>query len=160
MVQGSAEVVDEILRNLDRELPDIAAQIREEIARGRMVKGSKLPERVRQDRQGALTAQRLGRIGENELAEVPYTDDESLAILCDTLLTLARSLAANRRALLNLLVDHGIQSGHVTFAQPDETQTAEPTSLQVEGETGRAEVMFGRVKGLLGPAREEVGSWH
>ncbi|RAO00781.1 hypothetical protein [Micromonospora noduli] len=160
MVQGSAEVVDEILRTLDRELPDIAAQIREEITRGRMVKGSKLPESIRQDRQDALKAQRLGGIGKDELAEVPYTDDESLAILCDTLLTLAHSLTANRRALLGLLVDHGIQSSHVTFAQPDETQTAEPSSLQVEGESGRAEAMFGRVKSLIEPAREEVGSWH
>ncbi len=159
-MQGSAEVVDEILRTLDRELPDIAAQIREEIARGRMVKGSKLPESIRQDRQDALTAQRLGRIGKDELAEVPYTDDESLAILCDTLLTLAHSLTANRRALLGLLVDHGIHSGHVTFAQPDETQTAEPSSLQIEGEAGRAEVMFRRVRSLIEPAREEVGSWH
>ncbi|ROO51250.1 hypothetical protein EDC02_6122 [Micromonospora sp. Llam0] len=81
VVHGSAEVVDQIMRTLDRELPDIAAQIREEITRGRMVKGSKLPERIRQDRQDALKAQRLGRIGKDELADVPYTGDESLATM-------------------------------------------------------------------------------
>jgi hypothetical protein len=97
-MQDSAEIYEELIRRVEERAPSLATQIREEVARGRLVQGSKLPEGERQERQSRLVEANLGRIGKDDMAVLPYTADERLALFSQTLLTLAQTMTESRRA--------------------------------------------------------------
>ncbi|XVU22084.1 hypothetical protein ACQPZJ_33095 [Actinoplanes sp. CA-054009] len=155
-LQESAEIYDELIRRIEERSSPLAAQIREEIARGRLVQGSKLPEGERDKRQARLSESKLGRLGKDEMAVLPYTGDERLALLCEALLTLAETMAESRRALLELTTEHDLAHSRVEFIDPDEAEAAE---FDLEDEHSRAARGLAEVKRLLEPAREEVGTW-
>jgi hypothetical protein len=155
-VRESAEIYEELIRRIEERAAPLAAQIREEVARGRLVQGSKLPESERQERQSRLVEAKLGRIGKDEMAVLPYTGDERLALLCQTLLTLAQTMTESRRTLLELATEHDLLHTHVRFTEPNETEVAE---FDLTAELSRAEQALARVNALLEPVREEVGVW-
>jgi hypothetical protein len=155
-MQESAEIYEELIRRVGERSESLAAQIREEVARGRLVQGSKLPEGEREERQSRLAEAKLGRIGKDEMAVLPYTGDERLALLCQALLTLAQTMTESRRALLELTTDNDLPHTRVLFTQPDETGSAE---FDLPVELSNAERALEQVTNLLGPVQEEVGRW-
>jgi hypothetical protein len=155
-VQDSAEIYEELLGRVEERAAPLAAQIREEVARGRLVQGSKLPEDERHERQFRLAEANLGRIGKDDMAVLPYTGDERLALLCQTLLALAQTMTESRRALLEVAIGHDLPHTQLRFTEPDETQAVE---FDLAAELSRAEQALGRVKSLLEPVRQEVGEW-
>jgi len=149
MVQEGAESYDELIALLEDRLgTPLAAQIRDEVARGRLVQGSQLPEH--QERQSRLAQAKLARIRNDEMAELLYTGDERLALLCQALLTLAQTMTETRRALLSL-------AREVRFAEPDGTEVV---GFDLNDELAKAEQALSQVSSLLEPVRQEVGVWH
>ncbi len=70
-MQDSAEIYEELIGRLEAAAAPVAVQVREEVGRGRLVKGSKLPEGERQERQFRLSEAKLGRITDDEMAVLP-----------------------------------------------------------------------------------------
>jgi len=155
-MQESAEIYEELIRRVGERSDSLAAQIREEVARGRLVPGSKLPEGEREERQSRLAEAKLGRIGKDEMAVLPYTGDERLALLCQALLTLAQTMTESRRTLLELTTDNDLPHPRVLFTEPDETDSIE---FDLPVELSNAERALGQVTNLLRPVQEEVGRW-
>jgi hypothetical protein len=155
-MQESAEIYEELIRQVEERAAPVATQIREEVARGRLVQGSKLPEGERQERQFRLTEAKLGRIGKDEMAVLPYTGDERLALLCETLLTLARTMTESRRAVLELVTDYELPHTQIRFTEPDETEAVE---FDLAVELAKAEQALEQVSYRLQPVQEEVGRW-
>ncbi|NJP34834.1 hypothetical protein [Micromonospora thermarum] len=81
--------------------------------------------------------------------------------MSETLLSVAHTMVATRRSVLGLINDHDIESPFVVFAEPDEEAAsgAEPVHLNLEQEVIAAEAAWGRVKQLLEPVMQEVGTW-
>lgn len=156
-MEDSASIFDELLRLLEELAAPLAAQIRDEVTRGRLVEGQQLPTLDQQERQSRLKEANLGRIAKDELAVVQYSGDERLALLCETLLTLANSMTESRRALLEFTNAHGMPHAHIRFALDDDTHALE---LDLEREVTSAEAALAKVRAALGPVREEVGTWH
>ena len=169
-MEDSERIYDELIEFLDERVNGLAAQIREEVGRGKLIKGTLLPEDDRQERQERLSEHNLARIAKNELTVLPYTGDERLALLCETLLTLARTMTESRRALIELAGsrdEHPASDATVGLAsipQPLRISFSEPDGSQQEGfelseELARTENALAQVASLLAPVREEVGTW-
>ncbi len=136
----------------------MAAEVRDEVNRGRLVKGADLPEGERVVRQDRLTAKKLGRITKDEMAVVAYTDDERLALLCEAILTLAQTMTATRGTLLKMIDRHGIDGSQVVFAEPDEAES-ERLYINLSDELAAAKQALAQVTEILQPALQEVGTW-
>jgi hypothetical protein len=101
-VENSGIIYLQLLERLRTALPDVAAQIDEEVARGRRVVAETLPHSERQDRN--LKMRDAGsRMSKEDLATVPYTEDDRLGLLIDALMRLASSMATSREAVAELL---------------------------------------------------------
>jgi hypothetical protein len=121
-----------------------------------LVQESKLPQGERDERQSRLTEANLEKIKRNEMAVVPYTGDERLALLCQTLLTLAQTMTESRRALLELAVDHNLPHTQIQFTEPNEVGIIE---FDLAADLPQAEIAFADVKSALEPVLQEVGGW-
>lgn len=158
-MQDSAEIYEELIRRLEAAaIAPVAVQVREEVGRGRLVKGAKLPEGERQERQSRLSEAKLGRITDDEMAVLPYSGDQRLALLCETLLTLAETMAASRRAVLTFATHHDLPSRFVEFRAPDEVE-AETAHADLEADVAKAEQALAQVRQVVQPLRQEVGTW-
>jgi hypothetical protein len=158
-MQGSNEVFEQTIRSLEGRFPQVAAEVRDEVNRGRLVKGADLPESERAVRQDRLTAKKLGRITKDEMAVVAYTDDERLALLCEAILTLAQTMTTTRRTLLKMMDLHGIDGNQIVFAEPDEVES-EMLYVNLSDELGTTEQALTQITEILRPALQEVGTWH
>lgn len=67
-MEGSERAYEQLLRRLENELPDLALQVRAEVARGRTVSGSRIPPEDRQAREEHLERAGFGRIGKTDVA--------------------------------------------------------------------------------------------
>lgn len=155
-MQGSDEAYEELIRRIEERFVPLAVQIREEVARGRWVQGAELPESERQERQVRLVEAKLGRLGRDDMAVVAYTGDERLALLCQSLLTLAQTMTESRRALLEPTTDHDLPHTRTRFTEPDET---DPTEFDLTVELSAAEHALEQVASLLGRVQEKAGIW-
>ncbi len=88
----------------------------------------------------------------------PYSGDQRLALLCETLLTLAETMAASRRAVLTFATHHDLPSRFVEFRAPDDVE-AETAHSDLEAEVAKAEQALARVREVVQPLRQEVGTW-
>ena len=101
-MDNSGEIYLDLLDRLRRDLPEVADQIKSEVIEGRRVVTETLSESERTDR--AAKMRDVGsRISKEDLATVPYTDDERLALLVEALLCLGSSMATDREAVAGLL---------------------------------------------------------
>lgn len=174
-MQDSAEIYEELIGTLEERIPSVAAQIREEVARGRLFPGPKLSGQDREFREFRLHEARLGRIAKDDIAVVPYSGDDRLALLCQTLLGLAESMAESRRAILELFNSDHMQTARVRFVEPSEGgatgfETEEPgepigengneiIDIDLAVELPAAEQTLDLVRRLLEPVHQEVGEW-
>jgi hypothetical protein len=101
-MDGSGEAYQYLIQRLGEVLPDVAAKIQAEVARGRVVAGSKLSSAEREARETRMHEANVGRIAQADVAPVAYTDDERLALLVDSLIRVAATMQSSRHALLAL----------------------------------------------------------
>ena len=85
------------MQRLAEALPDVAAQVRDEVARGRVVPSSKLSTPEHEERETRMTEAKVDRLANADVASVPYSDDERLAVLIDALIRTATTMLASRR---------------------------------------------------------------
>ena len=69
-----------------------------------------------------------------------------------------RDLAASRRAVLTFATHHDLPSRFVEFRAPDEVE-AEAAHSDLEAEVAKAEQALARVREVVQPLRQEVGTW-
>ena len=152
-MDGSGEAYQLLMQRLAEALPDVAAQVRDEVARGRVVPSWKLSTPEREEREVRMTEAKMGRLAKADVASVPYSDDERLAVLIDALVRTATTMRASREALLELASQYGYEDRLVIFDEPDETERAE-VSLAEETQTARhiAETVTARLR----PAADEL----
>jgi hypothetical protein len=62
-MDGSGDAYQYLIQRLSEVLPDIAAQVRQETGRGRVISGSKLPTSDREVRETRMEQANAGRIG-------------------------------------------------------------------------------------------------
>ncbi|MFI1851801.1 hypothetical protein [Streptomyces sp. NPDC020480] len=129
-------------------LGDLASQLDQEVRQGRAVSEEKLKQE--QGSQYAARASRLAetklqRLGESDVAVIPYTGDESIELIREALLTLAETMYASRKAALDTAVAHEMNLT-IEFGDP-ELET--PSSIELEEETERARVALELVRELL-----------
>lgn len=101
-IENPDEAYRWLLDRLREALPDVARQLEEEVARGRRVGASSLPEadraRVQERLKGAGS-----RMTKEDLASVDYSGQERLALLIEAVDRLGSSMVASRDALVRLL---------------------------------------------------------
>jgi hypothetical protein len=174
-VQESAEIYEELIGTLEERIPSVAAQIREEVGRGRLLPGPSLSDPEREFRESRLHQAKLGRIAKEDIAVVPYSGDDRLALLCHTLLNLAETMTESRRAILKLFNSDHIQTARVLFVEPSQggatgLETEAPGELTGGDGNGIIEIdlavelpaveqTLALVSRLLEPVHEEVGEW-
>lgn len=175
-MQNSDEIYEQLIQLLDEQANPLAAQVREEVARGYLIDGSGLPAEEREARKQRLGDSRLPQIGAKEKVVVPYSGDERLALLCRTLLTSARTMTESRRALLQLVkTDDDVAQGserasmyemsgttasldrdtRIHFTSPDGADGADE-EFDLPVELSKAELALTTVMSLLAPVLEEV----
>jgi hypothetical protein len=151
-MDGSGQAYQYLIQRLGEVLPDVAAQVRAEVARGRVVAGSKLSSAEREARESRMYEAHVGKIAQADVAPVAYTDDERLALLVDSVIRVAATMQSSRHALSALNSESAIQQ--VTFEEPDGTARVE-VALSVE--VVIANERWEAVSRLLTPALEELG---
>lgn len=133
-MDGSGEAYELLLERLFEVLPDIATQIAEEVNRGRLVPATSLP---RADMEARAVRMRdfdtNDRVSKNDLASIPYSDDERLAVLVDALIRTAGTMLGTRKAVSELS-GASPRNSTVTFVDPTtdadiEVDLAEEISL-------------------------------
>jgi hypothetical protein len=176
-VQDSDEIYELLIELLDQQAEPLAAQIREEVARGRLIDGSGLPDEDLRARKRRLGDLKLTQLSANEKVVVPYSGDQRLALLCRTLLTSARTMTETRRALLQLTktADDEVAQGsepalrlemadtsvsvdrdpRMRFAWPDGIDGSDE-EFDLPAELSEAELALATITALLSPVLEEV----
>ncbi|MFF8906314.1 hypothetical protein [Streptomyces olivaceoviridis] len=132
----------------EAELGDLASQLDQEVRQGRAVSEEKLKQEQQSQyeaRASRLAETKLQRLGESDVAVIPYTGDESIELIRGALLTLAETMYASRKAALDTAVAHEMHPT-IEFGDPDlET----PSSIDLEEETVQARVALELVRELL-----------
>jgi len=150
-MDGSGDAYQYLIQRVSEALPDIAAQVREEVGRGRVVLGSKLPTTDRHVRETRMERANVGKIGKSDVLSVEYTDDEKLALLIDAVMCLAGTMLTSREAVAHL-GDH--LDAPLVFEEPDGSDRVEITLDQDIGSLSEKVAM---VNLLLAPSLEELG---
>ncbi|MFF4447239.1 hypothetical protein [Streptomyces sp. NPDC001502] len=129
-------------------LGDVASQLDQEVRQGRAVSEEKLKQE--QESQYAARASRLAetklqRLGESDVAVIPYTGDESIDLIRGAILTLAETMYASRKAALDTALAHEMDLT-IEFGDPE---LEIPSSIHLQQETEQAHVALELVRELL-----------
>lgn len=138
VIEDSGGAYEQLLARLREALPDVARQVDEEVQRGRRVAGKGLSPSDRTDRNVKLR-EAGSKISATDLAQVEYTGEERLQLLIDAVRRLGSSMASNREAVLQLLVEKGAPTT-VEFRPEEEPAPESRVDLALEATKARAEV--------------------
>ena len=69
-MDGSGEAYQLLMQRLGEALPDVAAQVRDEVARGRVIPSWKLSRPEREEREARMTEAKVGRLANADVASV------------------------------------------------------------------------------------------
>lgn len=90
-----------------RVLPEVADQVQDEVARGQRLERSQLQKEDRDAREARMKEAKVGRkIGKDEQAVLPYTDDQRLGLLLAALERWIRVADASRDQLHRLAIQY------------------------------------------------------
>lgn len=147
------ELYARIMDRLVDQLPDLAAQLKQEVRHGRVVSEKGLKQEGRyEERASRLAVTDLAPLGKTDVAVIPYTGDERLRLICAALLTLAETAYASRREILRLALE--FEMSPVVQLGDDLDGTA---TINLVGETPDAERTFNVVRGLLSDSAVDLG---
>ncbi|MEU1667408.1 hypothetical protein ABZ547_28260 [Streptomyces sparsogenes] len=141
-----------VMERLKAEIPDLAAQLEQELKRGRAVSGQKLQHEERHERASRLEAAHLPALGKTDVAVIPYSGEERVELIRDALLTLAETMYASREAALKLTMERGIER-EIRFGDPEEEN---PSFIHLREETERAGAVLETVRDLLSEGLDEM----
>ncbi|MFD4956198.1 hypothetical protein [Streptomyces sp. NPDC058451] len=135
-----------IMRQLMESLPDLADQLSQEVRQGRVASEQRLKQVGEYEvRASRLAEAELPPLGKTDIAVLPYTGEERIELIRVALLTLAETMYASRKALLDLAVAREMDPT-IHFGDPE----LEPvTHLDLKAETERARVARQTVRALL-----------
>lgn len=144
-----------IMERLTAELPDLAAQLDQELKRGRAVSGQKLRHEERHERASRLKEARLPALGETDVAVIPYSEEERMELIREALLTLAETMYVSRRTALKMTTERDMHQA-IQFGDPEEEN---PSFIHLREETEHARVAWETVHDLLadGPETQPEG---
>lgn len=125
-MEGSSEAYDELIESVAERMPDVAAEVRAEVLRGRSVPASRIATGDREVRQQLLAEQHLGRINSKDVIAEPYDDDGRLILLLEALHTLTASMSAARLTLESFGHQHNLHGPYVSFFDPDQIAPERP----------------------------------
>jgi hypothetical protein len=152
---------EDVMEDLRHRLPDVAAQLEDEVLRGRPISVSQLSLSDRADRQENLReaeAQGMGKlqgIGVKDVAVVPYSEEERLDLVCRALVRLAETMHGSRLQLLKLAEHHQVESSTLIFTLPE---SQEGQHLLLPDEVSATEDALTKVRRLLLPWLEREGT--
>jgi hypothetical protein len=133
-------------------IPDLAAQLDQELKRGRAVSGQKLRREERHERASRLEEAHLPALGKTDVAVIPYSGEERVELIREALLTLAETMHASRQAALKLTMDWGMEQ-EIRFGDPEEEN---PSFIHLREETEHARAVLATVRDLLSEGLDEM----
>ncbi|MER7908198.1 hypothetical protein [Streptomyces sp. NPDC096068] len=141
-----------VMERLKADFPDLAAQLDQELKRGRAVSGQKLRREERQERATRLEEAHLPALGKTDVAVVPYSGEERLELIREALLTLAETMYASRKTTLKLATERGMEQ-EIRFGDPEEEN---PSFIHLPEETEHARAVLETVRDLLFESLDEM----
>ncbi|WP_333749160.1 hypothetical protein [Streptomyces sp. IBSBF 2394] len=141
-----------VMQRLKADFPDLAAQLDQELKRGRAVSGQKLRREERHERASRLEEAHLPALGKTDVAVIPYSGEERVELIRDALLTLAETMYASRQAALKLTMERGMEQ-EIRFGDPEEEN---PSFIYLPEETERARAVLATVRDLLSEGLDEM----
>jgi hypothetical protein len=132
-VEGAQAAYEDLLGFCRQRFPGLVDQIQEEVARGRTLKASELTKADRQAREARMSESKPGqRIGNDEQAVVPYSDDQRLLVALTALERWVNVATSTRKELADLAESHGLEP-RIRLSPPDEAQQGSVTvSLSID----------------------------
>lgn len=141
-----------VMERLKADIPDLAAQLDQELKRGRAVSGQKLRREERHERASRLEEAHLPTLGKTDVAVIPYSGEERVELIREALLTLAETMYASRQAALKLTMERGIEH-EIRFGDPEEEN---PSFIYLREETEHARAVLATVRDLLSESLDEM----
>lgn len=141
-----------VMERLKADFPDLAAQLDQELKRGRAVSGQKLRREERHERASRLEEAHLPALGKTDVAVIPYSGEERVELIREALLTLAETMYASRQAALKLTMERGIEQ-EIRFGDPEEEN---PSFIYLPDETEHARTVLATVRDLLSEGLDEM----
>lgn len=141
-----------VMERLKADFPDLAAQLDQELKRGRAVSGQKLRREERHERASRLEEAHLPALGKTDVAVIPYSGEERVELIRDALLTLAETMYASRQAALKLTMERGMEQ-EIRFGDPEEEN---PSLIYLPEETEHARAVLATVRDLLSEGLDEM----
>lgn len=141
-----------VMERLKAEIPDLAAQLDQELKQGRAVSGQKLQREERHERASRLEAAHLPALGKMDVAVIPYSGEERVELIREALLTLAETMYASRQATLELTMEWGMER-EIRFGDPEDEG---PSFIHLREETERARAVLETVRDLLSEGLDEM----
>ncbi|MEV0053188.1 hypothetical protein AB0H34_22130 [Saccharopolyspora shandongensis] len=152
-MEASQEIYNRLISVVEDRFPDIALQVREEIALGRPVSALKLLGlKAFQFRQ--VSEMGLGRITKTDIAMQPYSSDEQFLILLEALQTLTKSMAAARHAVVEMLGKYAAENASISFSDPDSDQVARIDQYALMGDIESLLEISSDISSILAAVRE------
>ncbi|WP_435284656.1 hypothetical protein [Streptomyces koelreuteriae] len=142
---------ESIMSQLRAEMPTLADQLDQEVRHGRSVSEKELRhEGLYEERASRLAATELSALGKNDVAAVPYTDEECIELIRKALLTLAETMYRTRQAALKTAVE-GEMELEIQFGDPELEM---PSRCDLRDETEQARIVLQTVRELLAEGSE------
>jgi hypothetical protein len=142
-----------LIERVAEQFPEVAAQVRDEVARGRVVLGSQLSGAERELRETRMREAKVGKIAKADVVSVEYSDDEQLALLLGAIICLAETMLSSRQAVVALETRDQLTASLV-FEEPDGSGH---TEIALQQDIRSLRDAAAAVDRLLSPALEELG---
>ncbi|MEU3508556.1 hypothetical protein ABZ733_11620 [Streptomyces longwoodensis] len=141
-----------VMERLKADFPDLAAQLDQELKRGRAVSGQKLRREERHESASRLEEAHLPALGKTDVAVIPYSGEERVELIREALLTLAETMYASRQAALKLTMERDMEQ-EIRFGDPEEEN---PSFIYLREETEHARAVLATVHDLLSEGLDEM----
>ncbi|MET9529734.1 hypothetical protein ABZY02_04065 [Streptomyces sp. NPDC006649] len=143
---------ESLMTRLREEIPGLADQLDEEVRHGRVVSAQDHLQEEGQyyERASRLAATKLPALGQGDIAVIPYTGEERLQLVREAVLTLAETMYATRKSVLDTVRERGMGSG-IEFGDPE---LEVPSQLDLQAETAQAWAALQTVRELLADGQD------
>lgn len=119
----AAAAYEAALGEIQRQLPDLYAQIVAEVDRGRELKASEMSRSDKATRDRELMSQRLGKLSDADLAAVELTPEERLMVLVRAIAVATETYNASAEALSRFATETG--ADRIAFINPGDDSPSE-----------------------------------
>lgn len=135
-----------VMARLREQLPSLADELSQEVRQGRVASEQRLKQEGEYEaRASRLAEAELPPLGKTDIAVLPYTDEERIELVRSALLTMAETMYASRKALLDLTMERQMETT-IRFGDPE---LESPTHLDLKAEMERARIARRIVRELL-----------